>query len=84
MWLLSAVTLFALLRVLAHLGVVDVAGISELSWWWVLAGFALSAGWFAYADHTGLTRRKTVQRMERRKKDRLQKLREMLGTRRKR
>lgn len=84
MWLLSAVTVLALLRVLAHMDVVDVAGISAMSWWWVLGGFALSAAWFAYADFSGLTRRKAMERMDQRKKDRIQKQREMLGSRRKR
>ena len=84
MWLLSAVTLLALLRALAYLDVVDVAGISAMSWWWVLGGYALCAVWFAYADRSGLTSRKAMERMEQRKQDRIQKQREMLGTRRKR
>ncbi|WP_284337168.1 TIGR04438 family Trp-rich protein [Comamonas sp. NoAH] len=84
MWLLGTVSLVALLRVLAHLQVVDVAGISALSWWWVIGGFALSAAWFAYADFSGLTTRKAMERMGERKQARIQKQRDALGVRRKR
>ena len=79
MWLLAAVTLLALLRVLAHLDVVDVAGISAMSWWWIIGGFALCAAWFGYADRSGLTARKSLERMEQRKQARIDKQREALG-----
>lgn len=84
MWLLSAAVLLGALKVLAHLEVSDVAGISEMSWWWVLGGFALSAAWFAYADKSGLTRRKVLERIAKRKQKRLDKQRELLGSRRRR
>ena len=84
MWLLSAVTVVALLRVLAHLDVVDVGGISALSWWWIIGGFALCTVWFTYADRSGLTARKAAQRTEKRQQERLQKQRELLGLKRKR
>lgn len=84
MWLLSAVTVLALLRVLAHLDVVDVGGISALSWWWVVGGFALSAAWFSYADRSGLSTRKAMERLDQRKQERIQKQRELLGSQRKR
>lgn len=84
MWLLCAAVVLAVLKVLAHLEISDVGGVSAMSWWWVLGGFALTAAWFAYADHSGLTQRKVTQRIEKRKQDRIQKQREMLGTRRKR
>ena len=80
MWLLSAATLFALLKVLAFLDWVDVAGVSALSWWWVVGGFAASAAWFAYADRSGLTSRKAMQRIERHKKERLEKQKALLRT----
>lgn len=84
MWLLSGVCLLALLKVLAVLEAVDMAGISAMSWWWVLGGFAASAAWFAYADWSGLTNRKAMQKMERVKKERLEKQRALLRTPRKR
>lgn len=84
MWLLCAAGLLAVLKVLAHFDISDVAGISAMSWWWVLGGFALSAAWFAYADYSGLTQRKVMQRFEQRKQKRIQAQREILGSRRKR
>ena len=80
MWLLSAATLFALLKVLAFWGWMDVAGVSALSWWWMIAGFAASAAWFAYADYSGLTNRKAMQRIERAKQKRLEKQKTLLRT----
>lgn len=84
MWLLTAAALLALFKLLAQIGVMDVAGISTLSWWWVLGMFALTAVWFAYADYSGLSRRKAMQAMEQRKKQRLDKQRQALGVKRKR
>lgn len=84
MWLLCAAVLLGALKVLAHLDISDIAGISSMSWWWVLGVFALSAAWFSYADHSGLTQRKVTQRIEKRRQVRIQKQREMLGSRRKR
>lgn len=80
MWLLSAVTLLALLRVLAHLEIADVAGISGLSWWWVLGGFALCALWFGYADRSGLTSRKAMEQLEQQKRARIAQQKALLRT----
>lgn len=84
MWLLSGAAMLAVLKVLSFLEVADVAGISEMSWWWVVGGFALTAAWFAYADSSGLTRRKATEKMEQRKQARLKKQREALHGRRQR
>jgi small Trp-rich protein len=84
MWLLCAAAVFAVLKLLAHLDVTDIGGISQMSWWWVVGGFALTAAWFAYADASGLTRRKAIEKMDERKKERLQKQRDALRAPRKR
>lgn len=47
-------------------------------------GYALCAAWFTYADRSGLTTRKAMERMELQRKQRIEKQREILGTRRKR
>jgi small Trp-rich protein len=78
MWLLSAAVLLGLLKVLTHLDLLEMVRIADMSWWWVVGGFALSAAWFAYADYSGLTRRKATERIELRKQARLQKQRDML------
>ena len=55
-----------------------------MSWWWIVGGYALCAAWFTYADRSGLTTRKAMERMELQRKQRIEKQREILGTRRKR
>ena len=71
--------MLAVLKLLAQIEIVDVAGISAMSWWWVLGLFALTAAWFGYADYSGLSSRKAMQEMEQRKKQRLDKQRQALG-----
>jgi len=52
---------------------------AEWSWWAVLAPFGLAALWWAWADYSGYTKRKAVQRENDRKKARLDKQRDQLG-----
>jgi small Trp-rich protein len=51
----------------------------DLSWWWVLSPFALAVIWWIWADTTGYTRRKAMEKMDQKKKDRIDKQREALG-----
>lgn len=48
-------------------------------WWGVLSPFGLAALWWAWADYSGYTKRKAVQRENDRKKARLEKQRDQLG-----
>ncbi|MDD2882542.1 MAG: TIGR04438 family Trp-rich protein [Rhodoferax sp.] len=34
--------------------------VAALSWWWVLAPFALAVAWWAWADSSGYTKRKAM------------------------
>lgn len=49
------------------------------SWWIVLAPFALAAVWWAWADFSGYTKRKAMEKMDQKKRDRVDKQREKLG-----
>ncbi|KQM80084.1 TIGR04438 family Trp-rich protein [Xylophilus sp. Leaf220] len=49
------------------------------SWWIVLAPFALAVAWWAWADSSGLTKRREMDKMDKRKADRIDKQREALG-----
>ena len=80
MWLLSGITVIAILRVLAHLEIVDLLGISALSWWWIIGGYGLCAAWFSYADRSGLTSRKAMNRHEQNRLDRINKQKSLLKT----
>jgi len=47
----------------------------------VLAPFGATALWWAWADSTGYTKRKAMEKMEQRKQDRINKNKEALGMR---
>ena len=49
------------------------------SWWIILAPFALAALWWEFADASGLTKRRAMDKMEARKVSRREKAMEALG-----
>ncbi len=57
----------------------DIAPVAAWSWWWVLLPFALAAAWWAYADGSGLTKRREMDKLEDKKKERRQKAMDALG-----
>ena len=48
-------------------------------WWWILAPFVLALIWWAWADASGLTRRRAMDREEERKALRRRRSVEALG-----
>ncbi|MBX3610293.1 MAG: TIGR04438 family Trp-rich protein [Hydrogenophaga sp.] len=57
----------------------EIDPVATWPWWVVLAPFALAAVWWVWADTTGYTKRKAMERMDQKKRDRLEKQRENLG-----
>lgn len=57
----------------------EVGPVAQWSWWVVLIPFALAAAWWAYADHSGYTKRKVVEREEARRQARIDRQRSQLG-----
>ena len=57
----------------------DITPVAGLSWWWVLSPFALAVAWWAYADGSGLTKRREMDKLEDKKKERRQKAMDALG-----
>ena len=53
--------------------------VANWSWTVVLAPFALAALWWAWADWSGYSKKKAMEKMDQRKKDRIEKSREALG-----
>jgi small Trp-rich protein len=53
--------------------------VAQWSWLLVLAPFGLAAAWWAWADWSGYTKRKAMERMEKRKRDRIEKNKAALG-----
>jgi small Trp-rich protein len=63
----------------------EFGAVASWSWYVVLSPFALAAAWWAWADWSGYTKKKAMEKMDKRKADRLAETRERLGmgTRRK-
>jgi small Trp-rich protein len=41
--------------------------VASWSWWWVLSPFALAVAWWAWADSTGYTKKKAMEREDKRR-----------------
>ena len=57
----------------------EVGPVGQLSWWLVLIPFGLAALWWAYADASGYTKRRVVEREAARKQARIDRQRKDLG-----
>ena len=57
----------------------EIGPVAALSWWLVLTPFALAVAWWAWADSSGYTKRKEMQKMDKRKQDRIDKQRTAMG-----
>lgn len=57
----------------------EIGPVATLSWWLVLLPFALAVAWWAWADSSGYTKRKEMQKMDKRKQDRIDKQRAAMG-----
>lgn len=79
MWLLTVAIVLATLKTLVHNEMLEMAWVANMSWWWVIGAFGLTAAWWAYADASGLTRRKAMEHIDERKAEHQRKNREALG-----
>ena len=61
----------------------EIGPVATLSWLWVLSPFALAVAWWAWADSSGYTKRRAMERELARKNERINKNRENIGTLRK-
>lgn len=71
-----ALLLGILLTLLKYL---EIGPVADWSWWWVLSPYAAAAAWWAWADATGYTKRKAMEKMDQRKQDRIDKQKQALG-----
>ena len=58
----------------------EVGPVAGLSWWIVLAPFALAMAWWAWADASGYTKRKAMEREGQRRQDRIDRSKAAIGT----
>jgi small Trp-rich protein len=65
--------------VLLLLKYLEFGPVAAWSWWIVLSPFALAAVWWTWADMSGYTKRKAVQRETDRRQARIDKTRANLG-----
>ena len=62
----------------------EIGPVADWSWWIVLSPFALAVAWWAWADASGYTKQKEVDKMAKRKQDRIDKQRDAMGMLKKR
>lgn len=62
----------------------EMGPVAAWNWWVVLAPFGLAVVWWAWADASGYTKRKAMEREDARRKGRIDRNREALGTNNKR
>jgi small Trp-rich protein len=70
--------------VLMLLKFLEIGPTASWDWWVVLAPFGLAVAWWAWADMSGYTKKKAMDRMDDRKQARIDKNREAIGTLKKR
>ena len=57
----------------------EIGPVATWDWWLVLLPFPMAVAWWAYADWSGYTKKKAVQKEDARKQARIDKSREKLG-----
>ena len=57
----------------------EIGPVATWSWWVVLSPFALAVAWWAWADSSGYTKRKAMEKLDEKKKLRLEKQRKQMG-----
>jgi len=65
--------------ILLALKYLEIGPVATWSWWVVLAPFGLAVAWWTWADMSGYTKKKAVERDNLRKQARIDKSREALG-----
>lgn len=65
--------------VLILLKYLEIGPVAAWSWLWVLSPFGLAVAWWSWADATGYTKRKVMEKEDQRKQDRIDKNRAAQG-----
>ena len=65
--------------VLLLLKYLEIGPVATWGWLWVLSPFALAALWWVWADATGYTKKKAVERMDKKKQERRDRQKEARG-----
>ena len=62
----------------------EIGPVATLDWWIVLVPFGLAVLWWWWADASGYTKKKEMEKMDKRKQDRIDKQRDAMGMLKKR
>ena len=54
--------------------------VAAWSWWWVLSPLAAAVAWWSWADSSGYTKRRAMEREEERRQDRIDRQKTASGT----
>ena len=73
MWFLGLGLLFIFLKLQ------ELTLVATWPWWAVLSPLGMAVAWWAWADNTGYTKRKAVERENKRKEARIERQREAMG-----
>ncbi len=65
--------------VLLVLKYLEIGPVAAWEWWMVLVPFALAVVWWSWADSSGYTKRKAMEREDKRRQARIDKNREAIG-----
>ena len=65
--------------VLMVLKFMEIGPVAMWSWWVVLSPWALAVAWWAWADSTGYTKRKEMEREDERRDARIERNRDAMG-----
>ena len=65
--------------VLLLLKYLEIGPVAAWSWLWVLSPFGLAVAWWSWADASGYTKRKAMEKVDQRKQDRIDKNRAAQG-----
>ena len=57
----------------------EIGPVAAWSWWVVLSPFALAVAWWAWADASGYTRQREIDKMSKRKQERIDRQRAAMG-----
>jgi len=56
----------------------EIGPVAEWAWWWVLSPLPVAVAWWTWADNSGYTKRKEMEKMEQRKQERIAEQKEVL------
>ena len=57
----------------------EIGPVAAWEWWWVLSPFAAAVAWWGWADWSGYTKKKAMEKEDARRQARIDKSRESLG-----